>query len=97
MNAVIPQLVVDLGVIAATASAVFAAGKTPPVRWLWFRLVKGPATEWLRRTSIEANAPIEARLAAIEHEMHPNGGDGLRDQVDHLVIQMGEVRRNFGV
>lgn len=95
--AVVPQVVVDMGVIAGVVTAVYAAGKTPPVRWLWRQVVKDPISGWLRHNVSEVMAPLEERVASIEHEMHPNGGDGLRDQVDHLVLQLSEVRRNIGV
>lgn len=88
MVAVVPQPLVDVGIffgILATVAGVFVAvAKSRPVRWLWHRNVKGPATHWLRATVTEVVDPIDKRVWGIEKQVHPNGGASMPDRIEHL-------------
>lgn len=102
MLADVPGILVDLGTAAGVLVALATASRTPPVRWLGRRLIGEPMTEWLARTVAEQVAPVDERLSAIEHEMHPNDGGSMRDQVDVtaeqvalLGLQVNEMRRNL--
>lgn len=107
--ATLPSLLVDVGVAAGITTAILTAAaavsRLRPIRWVWRRLVTEPMTAWLHATTAAAAeavmAPLRDQVRAIDHEMHPNGGDGLRDQVDRCVervdlvaIQVQELRRN---
>lgn len=94
--AMVPPILVDAGTMAGLLVALVAAGRTPPARWVWRLLVHQPTTEWLRSTVAEVIRPtdercarVEQRVAAIEHELHPNGGTSLRDRVDATAERVG--------
>lgn len=83
-------LAVVLGAAAFTG-AVGVIAKAPPVRWVWRHNVSEPLTDWHRRTTHEVVdarlAPVKKDIADIRAQVHPNGGNSLRDAVDKVVDQ----------
>lgn len=99
--AALPGWAVDLIAWAAGLGVLSALALTRPARWLARHLVGDPMTEWLRATIRATVEPLAEQIRAIDHELHPNDGDSMRDQVDrtadqvaNLSLQVQEFRRN---
>lgn len=93
--------------IAAVAGALVTlatAAKVPvvnrPVRWFWRRLVADPVGRWIEGVLDRHAEPDRAeaaemhrRLKLVEHEVHTNDGQSLRDVADRVEVMSRELMR----
>lgn len=97
------DIAITAGALVAIATAARLPIINRPGKWLWKRNVAGPIGGWIHQILTAHTAPIterldrgdarmgdiEARLTAIEHEMHPNSGRSMRDRIDATADAVG--------
>lgn len=76
------------------ALAVLAGGATVAAKaWQVLRKISSAVDDWQgepARPGVLERPGVMTRLAAIEAQLHPNGGASLRDAVDDLAKQMDQ-------
>ncbi|MEU3563507.1 hypothetical protein [Kitasatospora sp. NPDC006786] len=92
--------VVQVDALAAWAAALGAIAAVLGLIWRAVRRIHTVLDAWSddwqgteARPGVPARPGVMVRIAAIEHELHPNSGSSLRDAVDRVEVAVRELQQ----